>query len=138
MGMVNSVAHDLLEYRFGNRAVATPPTNYHVGLSTTTPTDTGTNFTEPAQGSYARVQIANDATTYGVAANRELSNLIIVQFPLATENWDGPLTHWGLYDQATGGTLLDWGPLTPAVTILNGQQWEFPVGQMIHRMTNVP
>ena len=40
------------------------PATWYFGLSTTTPNDDGTGFTEPSGGGYARVAKTNDATNF--------------------------------------------------------------------------
>lgn len=142
MGMVDSVAFSVLDNRFGAAAAAPTPANYYVALSSTTPTNAGGNFTEPVGNGYARELIANNKTTFTAAAvggfGRQVSNAIAISFPPASGgNW-GTMTHFGLYDAPTGGNLLDWGPLTPAVTINDGVQWDFPENQMILALTMVP
>jgi hypothetical protein len=85
-------------------------------------------------GGYARQQIvsslANWAGTQGAGSTTAssgtsgtTSNNNTVTFPSPTSNWAAsPSVAWGiaLYDAATGGNLLFWGPLAPPATIPNG------------------
>jgi hypothetical protein len=96
-------ANNMLDSRFGSVAVAIPAT-YYVGLSTTTPTNTGTNVTEPAGGSYARVAVTNNATNFPAAAARS---------------------------KASAGTFRGWGALAAAQAIASGGTPDFPIGALV-------
>lgn len=100
------------------------PTAYYIGLSTTTPTITGTNVTEPsASAGYARIQLTSlSAPNNGVVTNSQAIN-----FNESTASW-GTVTHFVIYDAATSGNLLMYGALsksrnvdtTTVVTIKEG------------------
>ena len=88
------------------------PTEYYIGLSTTEPTATGTNVSEPATSAgYSRVLLNNlSAPTNGVVTNT--SN---INFEESTSAW-GTITHFVIYDAEVGGNLLMYGALsTPRV-----------------------
>ena len=57
-GMINSLEAAVLDHVL-NKSAYTPPISWYVGLATdaTTPTETGTNFTEVSGGAYARQQV---------------------------------------------------------------------------------
>lgn len=126
-------------YLAGNRlldqiAGATSPTipaTYYFALSTTTPTVSGTNFTEPTTvgTAYDRVTVANNKTTFGSAASNSVTTLISVSFPESTASW-GTVTYVGIYDAATVGTgnLLYYGVLSPSRAIATGTVFYFPIG----------
>lgn len=110
---------------FGTKTTPAIPTKYYIGLSTTTPTLTGTNVTEPSAGAgYARVELTNlSAPSGGVVTNNQAIN-----FNESTANW-GTITHFVIYDSDTvgGGNLLMYGALsTPrsveAATIMTIKQ----------------
>ena len=89
------------------------PTKYYLGLSTTTPTITGTGVKEPsASAHYARVEI--DAFTEPVSGVVKNKNLL--EFNESTGNW-GLITHYVVYDALTGGNLLMYSALTNPKTI---------------------
>ncbi len=108
-------ANNELDARFG-RAASTAPATYYVGLSTTTPTNTGGNVTEPVGNGYARVAVPNDAANWPAAVNRAKSNGAAVTFPTATASW-GTITHFVLYDAATAGVFRAWGDLGTATAV---------------------
>lgn len=104
--------------------------------------DTGTGFpaglTEVSGGSYARVKINAGAvaaladwagtqsagsTTSSTGSGGTTSNNNPITFPAPTANWasGGPsIGALGIYDQAAGGNLLIWAPLTVPKTVNNG------------------
>ena len=95
---------DILEYEFENTQMPTPPAAVWIGLSTTTPTAAGGNFTEPSGNSYARI----DATAmFGAIASAggvsTIANDVEVLFAEATGSW-GTITHFGKFAASTGGT----------------------------------
>lgn len=121
-------ANNMLDVRFGAVA-STAPATYYVALSTTAPTNTGTNVTEPSGGGYARVAVVNNATNFPAAASRAKSNGTVVTFPTATASW-GTITHFALYDAATAGTMRAWGALTTSQAVASDAIADFPAGSL--------
>jgi hypothetical protein len=79
----------------------------YIGLSTTTPTRAGANFTEPVGNAYAR--ISTTSADWGAATGTTpsvKSNTAIKTFVTATGSW-GTVTYFGLFTALTGG-LLKW------------------------------
>jgi|SRR5688572_1229371 len=101
-----------------------------LGLSSTTPTATGTNVTEPSGGSYARVQVT--AAEFDSAASAATANNAEQAFAQATADWvsAADLTHAVLYDASTVGTFLGFGALTLAKPVLNGDTAKVPIGDL--------
>lgn len=76
------------------------PNKYYIALSTTTPTSTGTNFSEPAiQKGYSRVELSGLTN----ASGGTVSNGSVISFAESLESW-GTITHWGLYDSSARGS----------------------------------
>jgi hypothetical protein len=121
-------ANNMLDVRFGGVASSAPAT-YYVALSTTAPTNTGTNVTEPSGGGYARVAVTNNATNFPAAAGRSKSNGTVITFPVATASW-GTISHFALYDAATGGAMRAWGALATPQAVASGATADFPVGSL--------
>jgi hypothetical protein len=98
----------------------TKPSDLYVALYTAAPSDSG-GGTEVTGGSYARVSVApDDANWSGASSTNGLTgNVSAITFPAPTGNW-GSVTHFGIFDAATGGNLLFHGALTVAKTINNG------------------
>ena len=116
----------LLDYFINTRT----PTTKFVGLSTTTPTDTGTNFTEPSGNGYARPSVPSTfwAAAVGGAPTSKITVTSIL-FPVATGPWGTP-THVGIFAAVSGGSPLRWGPLDVAVAVALGQQPQFNIGDL--------
>ena len=97
----------------------------YMGLSTTTPTPDGNNFTEPdASTGYSRVLIGDSSypITYnmGNPNNGTISNDKMIIFNEATASW-GTVTHFGLFTSnnlnSVSASLMIYGPLDNSVTV---------------------
>ena len=122
-------ASDKLIDHLTGKTAYTMPTVY-VGLSSTTPTVSGTNITEPSSGSYARV--ATTGSTWNAAASGSTTNALTITFPTATADWlaQAPLTDIVLYDASTSGNFLGFGATSVAKAILNGDVASFPASSV--------
>lgn len=112
----------VLDQIFGATAYTAPATLY-AGLSTTTPGDDATNFTEPSGNAYARVAITNNTTNFpnatgSGAGGSTKQNGTAVTFPTATGSW-GTVTYMGFFDAASVGNLLAYGQLAVAKLVQN-------------------
>jgi hypothetical protein len=128
----NTYANLTLDIAFG-KATNTFPAIFYVGLSSTEPTDTGTNVTEPAGGSgYARVGVTNSATYWSAAVSRVKANAQNVTFAVATADWasGSDLTHFVIYDAISGGNFVGWGALDNPAPVLTGVQAAFAPGAL--------
>lgn len=112
----------LLDHLLGKTAY-TMPTNLHVALFTSNPTDQGTG-TEVSGNAYARQPV-----TFGAAVNGTSANNVDVVFPIATGSW-GTITHIGVYDASTGGNMLFYGALTTSKTIGVDDQFKIASGNL--------
>ena len=118
----------VLDHVFGKIAY-TMPTVY-VGLSTADPLDDGSGLAEPVGGAYARVATTGATWNAAVAgAPSSINNAAAISFPQATASW-GTVTHFALFDAATGGNLLGSGALTAAKAVANGDTVKFDIGQL--------
>lgn len=116
---------EILDHVFGKGAY-TPPTIY-VGLSTADPTEDGSELAEPSGDGYARVTTAGsdwDASSGGATANATA-----IEFPEATASW-GTLTHFALFDAASGGNMLAHGALDDSKAIGSGDTARFAIGDL--------
>lgn len=119
-GFINALEQDVLDHVIG-KATYTAPSNWYVGLSSTTPTEAGANFTEPGGGAYARViTTASSDWNSATAADPSVSdNSSVLTFTTATAVW-GTMTHFGLFTGSSGGTVQIWGALsTPRYVVTN-------------------
>lgn len=81
--------------------------------------DEGSDLDEPTGGSYARVQIENDAAHWGHAADGLKTNAQDVLFPVATAQW-GTIRYWAICDAATDGEIISFGRTTPTLVLEGG------------------
>lgn len=116
----------LLDHIFGKGGL-TPPVIY-LGLSTAGPADDGTGLAEPSGNGYQRVQTS--VADWNVSAGGSLDNAGDIIFPMANGNW-GTVTHFALFDAATGGNMLAWGTLSQAKVIDSGVIAKFVVGDLV-------
>lgn len=88
------------------------PTEYYIGLSTTEPTMSGTNVSEPPKSAgYGRVLLEN----LSAPVNGVVTNTANINFEESTASW-GTVTHFVIYDAEINGNLLMYGALsTPRV-----------------------
>ncbi len=89
------------------------PTRFYLGLSSTEPTLAGGNVTEPAAGTgYARVQL----TSLSEPTDGVVTNSANIDFAESTAAW-GTMSHYAIFDAATGGNLLMYGRLSVSRTV---------------------
>ena len=135
-GFVDSIERALLDHFLTDPAY-TPPATMYLGLSTTTPTEAGGNFTEPSSGSYARVSTAAaDWSAASGTAPAVKTNTATKTFPTATGDWSSGanMTHFGLFDASTAGNLLCWGALGTAKPVLTDDTPSFGAGALVLQM----
>lgn len=127
----------IADSQFGGGATTWAPATWYMGLSTTSPNDDGTGFTEPTIGTfaYARVAITNNATNFPPAATvagvTTKKNGAKFTFPNPTGTW-GQILAYGLFTAATGGTAQYTNLLDTPITVLSGNTpVEFDVNQVV-------
>jgi hypothetical protein len=117
--------NEILDHIF-NKGSYTAPTIY-VALSTADPTDDASGIAEPSGNGYARVQTA--AGDWNAAVSGLIDNANAITFPTATGSW-GTLTHFALYDAASGGNMLAHGSLGSSQAITTDQIPRFAAGDL--------
>jgi hypothetical protein len=112
-------ANKILPLLCGKASSLTSVSSIYVGLSTSAPSADGTNVTEPVGNGYARVLLGNTSQELtqkmGTVANGHVENDEIIYFPEATGSW-GTITHFCIFDSASGGNLLAFGALNSPIT----------------------
>lgn len=128
MGVSQATANKSLEAQVGKTTFTAAAV--HVGLSSTLPTATGGNITEPSGGSYARV--ATTGASWTNAAAGALSNAVNLTFPKATADWlsAAVLGYAVLFDASTGGNMVAFAPITDAREAKNNDQLSIPAGEL--------
>ena len=126
----------LLEHIFGNNggALWTAPANdsIYISLHTGSPADADSGANEITLGSYARSN-ADGALTWTVsqaAGVTTATNDQAITFPQATANYDGVVTHIGIYDHPSAGNLLFHGALTVSKTVTTGDTFQVNAGAL--------
>ena len=119
---------EILDNYFGGQDYEAPA-NLYIALSTADPTDDNSGIAEPVGGSYARKQVTNNKTTWDVAANGALANAIVIEFAEATGSW-GTITHFAIFDAASGGNMLAHGALSASKVVESGDIVRFPIGDL--------
>jgi hypothetical protein len=115
----------LLDHLFGKGDY--PPPAIYVGLSASDPTDTGAGLSEPSGNGYVRAEtIPSD---WNVAVGGLLDNANVITLGPATADW-GTLTHFALFDAASGGHLLVHGALAQPKAIQSGDMARFASGAL--------
>lgn len=123
-----------LRGQFGADRAAVAPAVLHFALLDGDPTGGGVEPT--AAGAYGRAAAANDATLWGtIAAGADsITNAgAEIVWPTSTGLWSvtGQLTWWAVYDNAAGGNLIAYGPLSTPITITGaGDTARIPVGAL--------
>ena len=93
----------------------------YLALYTVSPTASG-GGTEVSGGSYSR-----KAITFGAISSGSMSNSAAITFTgLPTAN----ITHYGILNAATGGTLKVFGSLNSAAAVVTGDQVQFPANNI--------
>lgn len=116
---------EILDHLF-SKGSHTPPIIY-VGLSTADPGDDAAGLAEPSGNGYVRVQTA--AGDWDFASGGSLDNANTIEFPGATGDW-GAITHFALFDTASGGHMLAHGSLSASKTVASGDTIRFAVGEL--------
>lgn len=136
--MSDYLENKIVDQIFRGQAFTFPAT-LHVGLFTAAPSDSG-GGTEVSGGSYARTAVtaslANFSGTQGAGTTvassgtgGQTSNNSTITFATPTASW-GAVSHFGIFDAASGGNLLFWGALTITKTINQGDTVTFPAASL--------
>lgn len=109
---------------------------FYIGLSSSTPTDAGTNVTEPVGNGYTRVRI----TAFTQAVDGSIENTNDIAFPVSTGTWfpeNRLATHWVLFDGAgTNAHLLSAGTLEEPVGIWKNTTVTIAAGKVVITLTD--
>lgn len=101
----------------------------YIGVSKTAPSEDGTNCTEPTASSYKRFAAKCDTTNWNESVQGSTTNSVVFRFNEAQESWTtaaSPVTHWVIFDAATGGNMMFYGELMRAQEIPTGAVLEIP------------
>lgn len=126
--MSNYLENELYDHLFRNAGYTSPTTVYAALFGTTASTanlEAGTLTGEISGNAYARTAI-----TFGAPTNGAGSNSAAVTFPAASGgNW-GTIRYMAIMDASTAGNVLLYTQLNADVTINDGNQFQFNVGDI--------
>jgi len=125
-GFSNYLRNELLDHLFGKDTYSSP-SNIYVALSTTAPSGDGSGVTEPSGNGYARA--STDSADWSSASSFEIQNTSEISFPESTGSW-GTITHFVLYDAASGGNMLAYGSLSASQSVAAGKTARFSSGAL--------
>lgn len=121
---------------FRGTAYGAVPTNYYVSLHTADPGLTGASE-HGATAAYARVAVSPATGSWTApatnGANREITNVGAVTFPVATADYSAAITHYGIWDAASAGNFIRGDVLGASKTIQNGDTPSFAAGALALR-----
>ena len=126
----NYLENEILDHVLGGGDYTRPATVY-IGLWTAALSDTSTGATanEANYGSYARVAVTNDGTSFPAAASGAKSNDIDIEFPQSTSG-SNTVVAVAVLDAAANGNILYWADLAANRTITSGDTPIFLAGEL--------
>lgn len=143
--LTDCMENKLVDFLFRGQMPDLPGAIY-VGLFLSSGTDAAPGLEVTGEG-YARVAVARSldawAGTQGAGTvepssgdSGQTSNNADILFGLPTEAW-GTVTHFGIFDAATGGNMLIYGPLSASKIINAGDDAPlFPAGALVYSIDN--
>lgn len=120
--MSDYLENKILDHVLGTTAYTAPSTVY-IGLATASFADDNSG-TELSGNNYSRVSAAFDA-----AASGATDNTSAIEFAAATGSW-GTVSHFGVFDQSSGGNLLIHGAFTTGKAIASGDVLKISAGDL--------
>ena len=129
-GICNTFANAFLDHIFKNSALSVP-TNLFEGYATENIVDDASGLAagEPSGNGYAR----KDHEAFNAAAAKLADNNGAILFAAASGGAHGTITHFFVSDNLTAQTeanIIFYGPLGSSVSIGDGDQLNFPTGDM--------
>lgn len=109
----------------------TSPTENWLACFTADPTKDGLLTNEITLGGYLRQQVTwSDPEVDAEDGKMKQSNVSDIEFPQATANWDGKVTHGGIMDADETGNMLFKGELEVHKTITEDDIFRIPAGEL--------
>lgn len=123
MSFSNTFETHVLNYVFTATSV-TRPTAWHLALFTSNPAEDASGTEVSTSGTaYARRPVA-----FTVSGNLATNNAAI-EFATATASF-GTVTHVGVFDSSTSGTLIAYSALSASKAIATGDVFRVPTGDL--------
>lgn len=143
--LTDYMENKLVDFLFRGQSLNLPASLY-VGLFLSSGTDAAPGLEVTGEG-YARVAVARSlgawagtqgagSVTASSGSTGQTSNNADILFGLPTKAW-GTVTHFGIFDAATGGNMLIYGPLSASKIINAGDDAPlFPAGALVYSIDN--
>lgn len=125
MALTTYASNKLLDHLSGKTSFTMPTVS--VALFKTQPTIAG-GGTECVYTGYARD--ATVGTDWNAAASKANSNAVELNFGTKTAGVDETVGWWATFDAATAGNMLEFGSMTTAKLIQNGDTPKIPIGDL--------
>ena len=122
----NWLEENILNYFFRNQSVA-QPTRLYLALYINDPTDSDTG-TEINGAGYQRQEISFGPPSQS-GGKGTITNDSTIEFPIAGDNW-GDVSHWGIKDSSTGGSLVCKGSFNRLETVSVGNRFTIESGNL--------
>jgi len=112
------------------------PINTYLALYTGDPEVSANELTSINSLGYARVVVAQASWAVPVvdAQGTQITTSAVLEFPGATADWAGPLTHFGILDASSNGNLLFAAALDAPRTVIAGDMLRFSAGALTVRL----
>lgn len=107
----NTTENAILNLLLGSGANSLSPATHYIALFTAIANGETASATEVTGGSYSRVAYTNSGANWPVTSTGIKANANAITFATATANW-GTVVGVGIYDAATGGTLVAYSTVT--------------------------
>lgn len=117
----------LLSHIFRNSAYSSPAAVY-ASLATSLGSDASIYEEVPTATGYGRQAVTFGAPTR-VTSGHIITNTNTVNMGVTTTPW-GSIAYTAIHDASSGGNVLAWGTVVPALTITTSQSVVFPVGSL--------
>jgi hypothetical protein len=109
----------------------TPPASHWLALYSVAPAADGSGGTElPFTDGYARLEVANDKTSWTTASAKTLSNAIELAFPAASGGDWPQAVAVALKTASTGGSVRAHGLLDEPTTVRDGHTAAYDIGAL--------
>jgi hypothetical protein len=101
------------------------PATVYIGLLTTLPAVGGSGLVEATGGGYARIPKTNNSTNWPAASSGVKRNGTSIDWPAFTADMP-EFKGAAIWDAASGGNLMFWGPFTTPRTVYQDETFQIP------------
>ena len=136
LAYTNHAAQQIIKALLLKEQVSFPAT-WYVGFFTADPGAAGELTDEIADPAYTRLEVNWSAPKYSEELGTHSDNVYEIEFDEAGVSW-GEITHVGMLDAETAGTMWLKGPLVESKVIGKGDFARFPAGRLVFLLQRLP